>query len=69
MSREAVKTLMDKWMNDPAFRDELRKDPEAAVRRTGVELEPDEWAAVRVIDWNTSDEELASRANKLVCCI
>ena len=69
MSREAVKTLIDRWMNDPGFRQELRADPEGAVRRTGAELDAEEWAALRSIDWSTSDEELTARANKLACCI
>jgi len=56
-------------MNDPGFRQELRADPEAAVRRTGAELDAEEWAALRSIDWSTSDEELTARANKLACCI
>jgi hypothetical protein len=64
MGRDAVESLIDRWLNDPGFREELRRDPEEAVRRSGVELDADEWAALRGIDWSFSDEELQLRANK-----
>ncbi|HMS40829.1 MAG TPA: Os1348 family NHLP clan protein [Pyrinomonadaceae bacterium] len=64
MSRQAVETLMDKWMNDTNFRDEMRNDAESAIRGTNLELSTDEWEAVKNIEWSASDEELMSRANK-----
>ncbi|MGO9059537.1 MAG: Os1348 family NHLP clan protein [Candidatus Binataceae bacterium] len=63
MSRAAVETLIDRWMNEPDFRAALRQDAEAAVRTSGVELTSEEWDALRRIDWNLSDEELQSRVN------
>jgi len=63
MSRQAVEQLIDRWMNDPSFRNEVRSDPEAAVRRTGADLTDDELAAVRSVDWNLPDEELRVRTN------
>ena len=65
MSREQMEQLTDRWMNDPAFRAAIRQDPEGAVRATGLELDADEWAAIRRIDWSLSDEELSSRASKV----
>ena len=50
MSREAIEELIDRWMDDPAFRAAVRQDPEAALRSAGVQLDADEWAAVRGID-------------------
>jgi predicted ribosomally synthesized peptide with nif11-like leader len=64
MSREAIEELIDRWMNDPAFRAAVREDPEGAVRDTGLELTADELAAVQGVDWSLSDEELSSRASK-----
>ncbi|HMS40831.1 MAG TPA: Os1348 family NHLP clan protein [Pyrinomonadaceae bacterium] len=64
MSRQAVETLMDKWMNDTNFRDELRTDAEGTIKATGFDLDADEWAAVRNMDFSQSDEELMSRASK-----
>jgi hypothetical protein len=71
MSREAIEALMDRWMDDPAFRAAVREDPEGAVRASGVELSEDEWAAIRALDWSLSDEELSSRASKTGggCCL
>jgi hypothetical protein len=65
MSREAVETLIDRWMNEPGFRTEMRRDAEGTVKRAGVALDQDEWAALRDIDWNLSDEELRTRANNV----
>lgn len=64
MSRDAIGELVDRWINEPTFRAELRQDPEGAVRRSGVQLNEDEMAALRNIDWNLPDEELRSRLNK-----
>jgi hypothetical protein len=67
MSAEAVAELMDRWTNEPAFRQEMRSDPEAAVQSSGVQLDPDEWAALKDVDWKLSDEDLEERASKSVC--
>lgn len=60
MSRQAVETLIDRWINEPLFRAALRRDPEGTVRASGVQLDEDEWAALRSIDWNLSDEQFQS---------
>lgn len=64
MSREAIETLMDRWMNEPAFRAELRADPEAAVKKSGVQLDEDELTALKAMDFNLEDEELQARVSK-----
>jgi hypothetical protein len=64
MSRTAVENLIDRWINEPAFRQELRTDPEGAVRRSGAELDETEWAALNNVDWNLTDEELQARVSK-----
>lgn len=64
MSQQAIEILFDRWMNDPTFRVAIRQDPEEAVRRTGVELTQEEWAALHAIDWSLSDEQLQARVNK-----
>jgi hypothetical protein len=61
MSRQAVESLIDKWISDPAFREGMRKDAEATVRMAGVELDRDEWSALRAVDWTLPDEELRTR--------
>ena len=64
MNREGIGELMDRWVNEPGFRDEVRRDPEGAVRRSGIQLNDDEMAALHSVDWNLPDEELRSRLNK-----
>ena len=67
MSRESIEALVEKWTEDTSFRTALRKDPEATIQATGLELTPDERAAVRNFDWNASDEELTTRASMDSC--
>jgi len=65
MSRQAVEELLDRWQNDPTFREEIRRDPEGTVRGAGLPLDDDEWAALRNTDWNVPDEELQARVSKM----
>jgi predicted ribosomally synthesized peptide with nif11-like leader len=65
MSRQAIEALVEKWMEDSAFRSAVRQDPAAAIRATGLELTSDEWAAVQNIDWSLSDEELTTRTSAM----
>jgi hypothetical protein len=41
----------------------MRADLEGTVKRSGVELDADEWAALRNVDWSLSDEQLQARVN------
>jgi len=66
MAQEAVKKLMDLWINDPNFRTKLRKNPDGAVRDAGIKLSKEEQAALRSVDWNLSDQELQARASKTI---
>ena len=55
---------MDKWLNEPAFREQMARDPEAAVKSCGITLTAEEWATVRNVVTSTSDEALLARASK-----
>ena len=68
MDQHAVSDLMDKWMNDDAFRASVRRDPEGAIRASGLTLDDEQWKAFRAIDWSQSDEELTARANAQGAC-
>ena len=59
----AFGAVMDRWLSDPAFRAELRTDPEAAIARLGIALDADQWAAVRR-QLELPDEELQARVSK-----
>jgi hypothetical protein len=67
MSTEAVAELMDRWTNEPSFREQLRSDPEGTVRASGVQLDVDEMAALRTMDWDLPDDALADRVSKTTC--
>lgn len=64
MSQQSMQTLLERWMNDPEFRAQIRQDPEGTVRATGLELTEDEWMALRAVPWELSDEELRERVTK-----
>lgn len=65
MSMQEIGKLVDRWINDQKFRQEVRKNPEQAVRATGANFTNEEWQALRNVDWNCSDEELKTRISPL----
>ena len=64
MSKLSMEELVDRWMNDESFRSDLRRDPEGTVRAGNIELNEDEWTALRAVDWSLSDEALQARVTK-----
>ncbi len=64
MAYTEIGKLMDKWVNDPNFRKDLKKDPETAVLKMGVHLNKEEMETLKQVDWNCSDEELGTRLSK-----
>jgi hypothetical protein len=64
MSQEAVTTLIDRWTNEPGFKDEFRADPHGTIVAHGIVLTPEEEAAVKNMDWHGTDEELSKRVSK-----
>ena len=57
--------VMDRYTNDPSFKQQLRQNPEEAVRRAGIQLEGDEQMAFRQLDWTLPDEQLQERVSKM----
>lgn len=64
MGYENLGRLMDHWLNYPPFREALRKDPMEAIRKSGIQLTPQELEIIAGIDWSQSDEALQSRISK-----
>lgn len=64
MSQNALAQVMDRYTNDPAFRDQMRSDPEGAIQRGGFELDESERQAIQNIDWSLPDEQLKERVSK-----
>ena len=63
-SRDTFAELVERWTNDPGFRERLRADPEGTVREAGLELDAEDLAALHAADWDLADGDLAARINK-----
>ena len=65
MSQENVDALLDRWINDEEFRSSARTDLDAAIKSTGLELNDEEWEALRAIDLSTvTNQQLEERISK-----
>jgi len=64
MSQEGVQALVERYLNDGAFRAAMRTDPAAILAATGLDLSEEEQAALRKSNWSLSDEELEERISK-----
>ncbi|MCX6020243.1 MAG: Os1348 family NHLP clan protein [Chloroflexi bacterium] len=59
-----VEQLVDRWLNEPGFKDQLIADPEGTVLAAGLTLDADEWATLRNAVVSLSDGELQTRISK-----
>ena len=64
MSIVGVSQVMDRYTNDPEFRDAMRTDPEGTIRSGQFNLDENEMQAIQAMDWSGSDEVLAARVSK-----
>jgi hypothetical protein len=64
MATEHIDQIIDRWMNDTAFRSSLRADPQSTIRGMGISLSDEEQTALRSIDWSLSDDALSERISK-----
>ncbi len=64
MNQETLEMLMDKWMNEPTFREKMRTDPHNVISETGVSLTQEDLNELEQMDWSLSDEELQTRISK-----
>ena len=64
MARNGVDQLVEKWLNEPGFREKMKSDPEGTVKSCGISLDANEWATVRNVVMTTSDEALMARVSK-----
>ena len=61
MSREALEQLVQRWVDEPDFREAVQRDPEGTIEHAGFQLDEQEWAIVRDTDWSQPQEELRTR--------
>ncbi len=63
MSETGGKMLLDRWVEDTGFRQQMRSDPMGAVATIGADLDEKELEFLRSVDWTLSDEELEALLN------
>ena len=63
-NQEAMQQLVDKFLNEQQFREQMRQDPEGTAERSGLQLDEEDRRTLRSIDWNQTDEELMPRVSK-----
>ncbi len=63
-NQEAMQQLTDRFMNDPAFREQMRQDPEGTAERSGFEMDEENRQTLQSLDWSESDQELRPRVSK-----
>jgi hypothetical protein len=64
MSLEAVADLVERYLNDAAFRTDFAKDPEAAVAAAGFNLDAGELEALHGAVLAHDDQALRPRITK-----
>ena len=64
MAHNGVDQLVQKYLNEPGFKAQMQKNPEAAVKSAGISLSADEWVTVRNVVMTTSDDGLRQRISK-----
>ena len=64
MSTDAVADLVERYLNDDAFRAAFARDPEAAVVAAGFALDADELAALHATVSTGADQPLKPRVSK-----
>ena len=62
MESVAAGVLIERWIEDPAFRERMRSDAVAAATELGaedgVELSDEDREYLAALDWTLADEEL-----------
>ncbi len=60
----ALDQIMERYTQDPAFKAQLKADPEAAAKSAGIALDDEDRQALRGLDFSLSDQELQQRVSK-----
>jgi hypothetical protein len=55
---DQVRAVIDRWSEDPSFRDAMRSDPTVALQAAGIQVGDDTAGQLRSVDWTQSDAEL-----------
>jgi hypothetical protein len=65
MNPTSMLKLADRYLNDPQFKERMRKDPEGTAESTGLKFDDEDRQSIRDSDWGPSgEEELKERISK-----
>ena len=64
-TQDDLRTIAGKAIADPAFREKLMKDPEAAVTEAGIELSPDQMKALKEMEGDQVEKGLSDLDERL----
>ena len=65
MNPTSMLELANRYLNDPQFKEQMRKDPEGTAQSTGLKLDDEDRESIRSWDMSSSgDEELKARISK-----
>ena len=62
---DTMQAVIDRWTEDPSFREGMRTDLDGTLKGAGIELDEDTAGQLRVMDWSQSDAELEQLIEKL----
>ena len=65
MNPTSMLELADRYLNDPQFKEQMRKDPEGTAQSTGLKFDDEDLQSIRSWDMSSSgDEVLKERISK-----
>jgi hypothetical protein len=65
MNPTSMLELANRYLNDPQFKEQMRKDPEGTAERTGLKFDDEDRQSIRNWDMSSSgEEELKDRISK-----
>ena len=60
-----MQAVLDRWTEDPSFREGMRTDLDGTLKGAGIELDDDTVGQLRAVDWSQADAELEQLVEKL----
>ena len=65
MNPTSMLELVDRYLNDPRFKEQMQKDPEGTAQSTGLKFDDEDRQSIRSWDMSSSgDEQLKERISK-----
>lgn len=64
MTSDGLTQVIDRFINDPAFREQFQRDRKQAIASAHITLSPEEAAALESMDIHLPDEPLPPRITK-----